>query len=278
MGPLARRLGLLLLGLWALAACAPRPLPPEARYLGAALRGLELTPEPALLLEVRVAFRNPNPFPLPLSAFGTRLRLGEVGVPLDLTLPPGEKEALLPVRLTPREALATAQDLLSPKGGGGPGGPGPGPRPHLLQSSPGLPLGAPPGAPGRGQPLPGKPKPPSPPGRGTLVLLGQRLSVRADLPARGRGSSRWWACGPGWSGEADGWSFASRCRAFSSRPWSWTSRGGRPWGGGPPRWCAPPPRARGEPPPPRAPRTPGGPAGTPRTGDGALGAIDVHPF
>lgn len=65
MGPLARRLGLLLLGLLALAACAPRPLPPEARYLGAEIRGLELSPEPALLLAVRVAFKNPNPFPFP---------------------------------------------------------------------------------------------------------------------------------------------------------------------------------------------------------------------
>lgn len=116
MGPLARRLGLLLLGLLALAACAPRPLPPEARYLGAEIRGLELSPEPALLLAVRVAFKNPNPFPLPLATFGTRLRVGEVRVPLDLTLPPGETEASLPVRLTPKEALATARALLSREG------------------------------------------------------------------------------------------------------------------------------------------------------------------
>lgn len=96
MGPLARRLGLLLLGLLALAACAPRPLPPEARYLGAEIRGLELSPEPALLLAVRVAFKNPNPFPLPLATFGTRLRVGEVRVPLDLTLPPGKPRPPFP--------------------------------------------------------------------------------------------------------------------------------------------------------------------------------------
>jgi len=179
---------LLALLLLALAACAPRPLPPEARYLGAALRGLELAPEPALLLEVRVAFRNPNPFPLPLSAFGTRLRLGEVGVPLDLTLPPGEKEALLPVRLTPREALATAQALLSPKGvevaleGRALGQDLTFFRAHLA-----FPL-EPPRVRRAGvnlflenpNPLPLR-------AEGTLVLLGQRLSVRADLPARGEG-------------------------------------------------------------------------------------------
>ncbi len=186
MGSLARRLGLLLLGLWALAACAPRPLPPEARYLGAELRGLELSPEPALLLEVRVAFHNPNPFPLPLAAFGARLRVGEVAVPLDLSLPPGKKEALLPVRLTPKEALATAQALLSPEG--------------VEVALEGRTLGqdltffkarlAFPLEPVRVRragvnlflenpnPFPLR-------AEGTLVFLGQRLSVRADLPARG---------------------------------------------------------------------------------------------
>ena len=186
MGPLARRLGLLLLGLLALAACAPRPLPPEARYLGAEIRGLELSPEPALLLAVRVAFKNPNPFPLPLATFGTRLRVGEVRVPLDLTLPPGETDASLPVRLTPKEALATARALLSREGAevalegrtlsqdltffkarlafplealrvrrAGV---------NLFLENPNpLPLRA----------------------EGTLALLGQRLLVRADLPAKG---------------------------------------------------------------------------------------------
>ncbi|RTH21720.1 hypothetical protein CSW42_03960, partial [Thermus scotoductus] len=62
MAPVRILLGLLTLGL--LAACAPRALTPEARFLGAELRGLEVSPEPALLLGVRVEFQNPNPFPL----------------------------------------------------------------------------------------------------------------------------------------------------------------------------------------------------------------------
>ncbi|TBH21014.1 hypothetical protein [Thermus thermamylovorans] len=107
----------LLIGLLAfLSACAPRALTPEARFLGAEIRGLELAPTPALLLGLRVEFQNPNPFPLPLATFGTRLRVGEVGVPLDLTLPPGRKEETLLVRLTPGEALTTARALLSREG------------------------------------------------------------------------------------------------------------------------------------------------------------------
>lgn len=102
--------------LLALAACAPQTLTPEARFLGAELRGLELFPSPVLLLGLRVAFHNPNPFPLPLAAFGTRLRVGEAAMPLDLTLPPGRKEAVLLVRLTPGEALTTAKALLSREG------------------------------------------------------------------------------------------------------------------------------------------------------------------
>ena len=114
MAPVRILLGLLTLGL--LAACAPRALTPEARLLSAEVRGLEINQEPALLLGLRVELHNPNPFPLPLSTFGTRLRVGEVAVPLDLTLPPGRKEEVLLVRLTPKEALATAQALLSREG------------------------------------------------------------------------------------------------------------------------------------------------------------------
>lgn len=193
MGPLARRLGLLLLGLLALAACAPRPLPPEARYLGAEIRGLELSPEPALLLAVRVAFKNPNPFPLPLATFGTRLRVGEVRVPLDLTLPPGKPR---PPSRAPHPEGGPGHRPGPPlpgRGGGGPGGPNLEPRPHLLQGPPRLPL----------EPLRVRragvnlflenPNPLPLRAEGTLVLLGQRLLVRADLPAKGRRGCRWWA-------------------------------------------------------------------------------------
>ncbi|GGM94674.1 hypothetical protein GCM10007092_04980 [Thermus composti] len=182
MGPI-KRLALLLL---LLAACAPRPLSPEARYLGASLEGLELSPKPALLLSVRVAFHNPNPFPLPLAAFGARLRVGEVVLPLGQSLPPGDSEALLPVRLTPEEALRTARALLSPEG--------------VEVALEGKTLGqdltffrtrlAFPLEPLRVRragvnlflenpnPLPLRVE-------GRLVLLGQSFSVRADLPARG---------------------------------------------------------------------------------------------
>ncbi len=99
-----------------LPACAPRTLVPEAEFLGAELRGLELLPEPALLLGVRVRFQNPNPFPLPLSAFGAQLRLGEVVLPLDLSLPPGGSLQTLPLRLTPGAGLRTVHGLLSREG------------------------------------------------------------------------------------------------------------------------------------------------------------------
>lgn len=63
-----------------------------------------------------MAFQNPNPFPLPLAAFGTRLRVGEVAVPVEVNLPPGRREETLTVRLTPRQALATGRALLSREG------------------------------------------------------------------------------------------------------------------------------------------------------------------
>ncbi|MGC8876168.1 hypothetical protein [Thermus sp.] len=178
----------LLLAVLALAACAPRPLAPEARFLGANLRGLELSPEPALLLEVRVGFKNPNPFPLPLSAFGTRLRLGEVVVPLDRTLPPGEEEVALPVRLTPGAALATARALLSREGAEvALEGETLGQRLTFFRTRLAFPL-EPPRVRRAGvnlflenpNPLPLR-------AEGALVLLGQRLLVQADLPARGEG-------------------------------------------------------------------------------------------
>ncbi|WP_038056415.1 hypothetical protein [Thermus amyloliquefaciens] len=106
----------LLLALGLLAACAPQTLTPEARFRGGEIRGFAVSPEPLLLLGVRVEFQNPNPFPLPLATFGARLRVGEVTVPLDLTLPPGRKEEVLLVRLSPKGALATAQALLSREG------------------------------------------------------------------------------------------------------------------------------------------------------------------
>ncbi|GAA5335811.1 hypothetical protein [Thermus hydrothermalis] len=184
MAPLRFLLALILF----LAACAPRPTPPAATLLGAELLGLELAPEPTLVLGLRVAFQNPNPFPLPLAAFGTRLRVGEVVVPLDLNLPPGRREETLTVRLTPRQARATGQALLSREG--------------VEVALEGKTLGqdltffrtrlAFPLEPLRVRragvnfflenpnPLPLRVE-------GRLVLLGQSLRVEADLPARGEG-------------------------------------------------------------------------------------------
>ncbi len=174
--------------LFVLAACAPRPLAPEARYLGGALRGLELAPGPALLLEVRVAFQNPNPFPLPLSAFGTRLRVGGVAVPLDLTLPPGEKEVALPVRLTPGEALEAARALLSTEGVEvALEGEVLGQRLTFFRARLALPL-KPVQVRWEGNSLLlENPNPIPLRAEGLLTLLGQRLAVRVDLPARGEG-------------------------------------------------------------------------------------------
>ncbi len=98
-----------------LAACVQPPAPPEARFLGGSIRGLDPS-GPALLLDLQVEFRNPNPFPLPLSAFGTRLRVGEVTLPLDLNLPPGPSPQTLPLRLSPGAAFRTVEALLSPQG------------------------------------------------------------------------------------------------------------------------------------------------------------------
>lgn len=152
------------------------------------MQGLELLPGPALLLEVRVAFQNPNPFPLPLSAFGTRLRVGEVVVPLDLTLPPGEREVVLPVRLTPGEALETARALLFREGVEvALEGEALGQRLTFFRARLALPLepvrvrreGA--------DLLLENPNPIPLRAQGLLILLGQRLAVRAELPPRGEG-------------------------------------------------------------------------------------------
>ncbi|MCS7217615.1 MAG: hypothetical protein NZ846_01340 [Thermus sp.] len=182
---LVRLLPLFLLGL---AACAPRVLPPEARLQGAELQGLATQPSPALLLGLRVAFQNPNPFPLPLATLGTRLRVGEVTVPLELTLPPGSTEAVLPVRLTPQGALATAQALLSREG--------------VEVALEGRTLGQdltffrtrlafplePPRVRRAGVNLfLENPNPYPLRAEGRLVLLGQSLAVRLELPARGEG-------------------------------------------------------------------------------------------
>ena len=108
------------------------------------------------------------------------------GETLDLTLPPGETEASLPVRLTPKEALATARALLSREGAevalegrtlsqdltffkarlAFPLEPL-----RVRRAGVNLFLENP-------NPLPLR-------AEGTLVLLGQRLLVRADLPAKG---------------------------------------------------------------------------------------------
>lgn len=176
----------LLLLLALLAACAPRPLTPEARLLGAEVGGLELNPGPALLLALRVEFQNPNPFSLPLAALGARVRVGEVVAPLDLTLPPGRKEERLLVRLTPQGALATARALLSREGVWvALEGQTLGREFTLFRTQVALPL----------EPLRvrragvnfllGNPNPIPLRAEGNLVLLGQRFSVRADLPARG---------------------------------------------------------------------------------------------
>ncbi|MFD3004904.1 hypothetical protein [Thermus tengchongensis] len=177
-----------LLVLLALGACAPQTLTPEARFLGAELRGLELSPSPALLLGLRVAFHNPNPFPLPLSALGARLKVGEVAVPLDLTLPPGAKEEVLLVRLIPQNALNTAQALLSPQGVEvALEGRTLGRELTFFRTRVALPL-EPPRVRRAGvnfflenpNPLPLRVE-------GRLVLLGQSFRVEADLPARGEG-------------------------------------------------------------------------------------------
>ncbi|WP_135255671.1 hypothetical protein [Thermus caldilimi] len=178
----------LLLVLLALGACAPQTLAPEARFLGAELRGLELSPSPALLLSLRVEFQNPNPFPLPLSAFGTRLRVGEILLPLDLTLSPGRREETLLVRLTPQDALNTAQALLSPQGVEvALEGRTLGRELTFFRARVALPL-EPPRVRRAGvnfflenpNPLPLRVE-------GRLVLLGQSFRVEADLPARGEG-------------------------------------------------------------------------------------------
>ena len=178
----------LLLVLLALGACAPQILTPEARFLGAELRGLELSPSPALLLGLRVAFHNPNPFPLPLSAVGTRLKVGEVAVPLDLTLPPGAKEEVLPVRLTPQTALSTAQALFTREGVEvALEGRTLGQNLTFFRTRVAFPL-EPPRVRRAGvnfflenpNPLPLRVE-------GKLVLMGQTFQVAADLPARGEG-------------------------------------------------------------------------------------------
>ena len=178
----------LLLVLLALGACAPQTLTPEARFLGAELRGLELSPSPALLLGLRVAFHNPNPFPLPLSAVGTRLKVGEVAVPLDLTLPPGAKEEVLPVRLTPQSALSTAQALFTREGVEvALEGRTLGQNLTFFRTRVAFPL-EPPRVRRAGvnfflenpNPLPLRVE-------GKLVLMGQTFQVAADLPARGEG-------------------------------------------------------------------------------------------
>ncbi|WP_117237109.1 hypothetical protein [Thermus sediminis] len=191
----------LLLGLLLLAACAPRTLAPEARFLGGEVLGLEPIPNPALLLGLRVAFHNPNPFPLPLSAFGARLRVGEVALPLDLNLPPGEKEEVLLLRLTPREALSTARALLSPEGaevaleGEVLGG-----RLAFFRTRLSLPL-EPPRVHRSGVNLSlENPNPVPLRAEGSLMLWGQRLSVRVDLPAKGEGRLQVVGFGPGLEG------------------------------------------------------------------------------
>ncbi|MFN4072885.1 MAG: hypothetical protein ACK4G4_05635 [Thermus sp.] len=183
-----RKVALLVMTLGFLAACAPQTLTPEARFLGAEIRGFELSPEPALLLGIRVGFQNPNPFPLPLSTFGTRLRVGEVAVPLDLTLPPGSKEEVLLVRLTPKGALSTAQALLSREGVEvALEGRTLGQNLTFFRTRLALPL-EPPRVRRAGvnfflenpNPFPLKVE-------GNLVLLGQSFRVQVDLPARGEG-------------------------------------------------------------------------------------------
>lgn len=183
-----RKILLTVVALGFLAACAPQALTPEARFLGAELRGLELSPEPALLLGVRVEFQNPNPFSLPLATFGTRLRVGEVTLPLDFSLPPGRKEEVLLVRLTPKGALSTAQALLSREGVEvALEGRTLGQALTFFRTHVAFPL-EPPRVRRAGvnfflenpNPLPLK-------AEGRLVLLGQSFRVQVDLPARGEG-------------------------------------------------------------------------------------------
>ena len=119
----------------------------------------------------------------------------------DLTLPPGEKEADLPVRLTPGEALEAARALLSPEGVEvALEGEALGQRLTFFRARLALPL----------EPVRVRrsgvnfflenPNPIPLRAEGLLVLPGQRLTVRADLPARGEG--RLWVEGlrPGLEG------------------------------------------------------------------------------
>ncbi|AFV76446.1 hypothetical protein YIM1640_04660 [Thermus oshimai] len=186
-----------------LAACAPRPLPPEARLQGAEVLGLEAE-GPALLLGLKVAFRNPNPFPLPLEAFGVAARLGGLTLPLSATLPPGESLQTFTLRLRPAEALDTARRLLSPEGV-------PfrlegrvlGQSLTLYQTTLALPI-----APLKVRTvganlLVENPNPFPLEAEGELRFLGQRLAVRLALPPRGEGRLVVSGYRPGLGGERE---------------------------------------------------------------------------
>ncbi|WP_337845171.1 hypothetical protein [Thermus sp.] len=201
MAPLKRALALLLL----LAACTPRPLPPEARFLGAEVLGLEAE-GPALLLGLKVAFQNPNPFPLPLEALGVVARLGPLTLPLSATLPQGESVQTITLRLRPAEALDTARRLLSREGvplrlEGRVLGQGY----TFFQTTLALPL----------EPLRVRrvgvnlyvenPNPLPLEAQGEVRFLGQRLAVRLSLPAKGEGRLVVAGFRPGLGGERELW-------------------------------------------------------------------------
>ncbi|MGQ9735055.1 MAG: hypothetical protein ACUVUP_00370 [Thermaceae bacterium] len=182
----ARRKGLLFLGLLLLlAACLPQPVRlPEVVLLGGEITGLSLFPEPTLHPRLHLAFQNPNPYPLPLERLGVSLALEEWELPLNLTLPPGESRASLPLDLPASKALAVGQALFSQ-----------GARLQvkarllqpvvLLDQRLRLPL-QPPQVEWRGLHLVLKNPNPLPlRAEGQLVLMGQRFSVKADLPALG---------------------------------------------------------------------------------------------
>lgn len=111
-----------------------------------------------------------------------------MAVPLDLTLPPGEKEVALPVRLTPGEALEAARALLSTEGVEvALEGEVLGQRLTFFRARLALPL-KPVQVRWEGNSLLlENPNPIPLRAEGLLTLLGQRLAVRADLPARGEG-------------------------------------------------------------------------------------------
>ncbi|KIX84666.1 NDR1/HIN1-like protein [Thermus filiformis] len=185
MAPLRILPWALLLLLALLSACflqAARP--PEVALERVEVLGFSLTPEPTLRLGLGLRFQNPNPYPLPLETVGASLALEGLELPLSLRLPPGESRATLPLDLPASRALEAGRALFA--GGARLQVKARLPQPVLLlDTRVGLPL-RPLEAELKGVNLILKnPNPVPLKAEGRLVLLGQSLLVRADLPAQG---------------------------------------------------------------------------------------------